>query len=278
MKEAVARTVARHRPVLLVAWAMSVHAHGAATECPSLGDLAGKRAVLANQQYNRSADPKHDHDLEVLVPLLQQTIGSSADLFSLEFASTLACWQGVHGLRADGQLTAKTRQALQNRWQSQRTLLGKATETPRSQLSVVPEPLRFRIGASPKSDAKLARQDAIDALVAMRAAARKNSALGTLMSASQHLSVVSAYRSSAQTRAIKQRTGADSTAIADRSVHMSGTAFDLYVGGERTSAIGTNRVHQVRDYPTYRWLLQNARTFGFVNYYYEPWHWEFVGA
>ncbi len=29
--------------------------------------------------------------------------------------------------------------------------------------------------------------------------------------------------------------------------------------------------------PAYRWLLANARRFGFVNYVFEPWHWEWTG-
>ena len=28
---------------------------------------------------------------------------------------------------------------------------------------------------------------------------------------------------------------------------------------------------------TYRWLLANASRFGFVNYPFEPWHWEWTG-
>jgi LAS superfamily LD-carboxypeptidase LdcB len=28
---------------------------------------------------------------------------------------------------------------------------------------------------------------------------------------------------------------------------------------------------------TYRWLLANAGRFGFVNYPFEPWHWEWTG-
>ena len=29
--------------------------------------------------------------------------------------------------------------------------------------------------------------------------------------------------------------------------------------------------------PTYRWLVANAGRFGFVNYPFEPWHWEWTG-
>jgi LAS superfamily LD-carboxypeptidase LdcB len=29
--------------------------------------------------------------------------------------------------------------------------------------------------------------------------------------------------------------------------------------------------------PAYRWLVANAGRFGFVNYVFEPWHWEWTG-
>ena len=29
--------------------------------------------------------------------------------------------------------------------------------------------------------------------------------------------------------------------------------------------------------PAYRWLVRYAARFGFVNYAFEPWHWEWVG-
>jgi hypothetical protein len=29
--------------------------------------------------------------------------------------------------------------------------------------------------------------------------------------------------------------------------------------------------------PAYRWLVQNAGRYGFVNYAFEPWHWEYTG-
>ena len=29
--------------------------------------------------------------------------------------------------------------------------------------------------------------------------------------------------------------------------------------------------------PAYRWLVANADRFGFVNYPFEPWHWEWTG-
>lgn len=55
------------------------------------------------------------------------------------------------------------------------------------------------------------------------------------------------------------------------SAHQSGRAIDFYLGGRNSS---TN-VAQLRNLPAYRWLVANARRFGFYPYEREPWHWEY---
>jgi LAS superfamily LD-carboxypeptidase LdcB len=42
------------------------------------------------------------------------------------------------------------------------------------------------------------------------------------------------------------------------------------------SSADANRLYQVGT-PAYRWLVANAARFGFVNYVFEPWHWEWIG-
>jgi zinc D-Ala-D-Ala carboxypeptidase len=48
------------------------------------------------------------------------------------------------------------------------------------------------------------------------------------------------------------------------------------VGGEPVKTEDANRLIQVQT-PAYKWLVKNAHRFGFYPYFYEPWHWEFVG-
>jgi LAS superfamily LD-carboxypeptidase LdcB len=55
------------------------------------------------------------------------------------------------------------------------------------------------------------------------------------------------------------------------SAHQSGRAIDFYLGGRNAS----NNVAQLRTLPAYRWLVANARRFGFYPYQREPWHWEY---
>jgi len=59
--------------------------------------------------------------------------------------------------------------------------------------------------------------------------------------------------------------------------HTTGRALDLYVGGEPVETKDANRAIQVQT-NAYHWLVQNADKFGFRPYYYEPWHWEYVGT
>ena len=96
------------------------------------------------------------------------------------------------------------------------------------------------------------------------------------------LTIVSAFRSPAYDAA-KCAAGANCNGVAKArcSAHRTGTAVDLYVGAapghSPVDSDDANRLHQSKT-PAYRWLVQNAARFGFVNYVFEPWHWEWTGA
>jgi LAS superfamily LD-carboxypeptidase LdcB len=57
-------------------------------------------------------------------------------------------------------------------------------------------------------------------------------------------------------------------------------ALDLVVGaapGQRVdSSADANRLAMSKT-PAYRWLVLNAPRYGFLNYAFEPWHWEWAG-
>ena len=56
--------------------------------------------------------------------------------------------------------------------------------------------------------------------------------------------------------------------------------MDVYLGAARgfgpDSSADANRLYLSRS-QAYRWLVYNAWRFGFVNYVFEPWHWEWTG-
>lgn len=55
------------------------------------------------------------------------------------------------------------------------------------------------------------------------------------------------------------------------SAHQSGRTVDMYLGGKNSSS----NVNNLRKTPAYKWLVINARRFGFYPYTREPWHWEY---
>jgi hypothetical protein len=64
------------------------------------------------------------------------------------------------------------------------------------------------------------------------------------------------------------------------SAHRTGLAMDVYLGAapgfSPDSSADANRLYLSRQV-AYRWLVLNARRFGYVNYPFEPWHWEWTG-
>jgi D-alanyl-D-alanine carboxypeptidase len=71
--------------------------------------------------------------------------------------------------------------------------------------------------------------------------------------------------------------GCDNVTRAPCSAHRTGIAFDIVVGsapgGRVDSTEDANRLAMSRS-PAYLWLVRNAHRYGFVNYVFEPWHWE----
>jgi LAS superfamily LD-carboxypeptidase LdcB len=94
------------------------------------------------------------------------------------------------------------------------------------------------------------------------------------------LDVFSAYRSPDYDAARCERDGnCQGITRAKCSPHRTGLALDLVVGAAPgygvDSTADPNRLVQSQT-PAYQWLVKNAGRFGFVNYLFEPWHWEYV--
>lgn len=53
--------------------------------------------------------------------------------------------------------------------------------------------------------------------------------------------------------------------------HLSGLAVDLWMG----SGVSGKNASIQRDSNAYKWLVENAKLFGFTGYCPEPWHWEY---
>jgi D-alanyl-D-alanine carboxypeptidase len=97
----------------------------------------------------------------------------------------------------------------------------------------------------------------------------------------QELTVFSGYRDPADDAArCTAEQNCQGLVRAECSAHRTGLAVDLILGSApgfaADSSDDTNRLYQSRT-PAYLWLVANARRYGFVNYVFEPWHWEWTG-
>ncbi|MCW5759125.1 MAG: D-alanyl-D-alanine carboxypeptidase family protein, partial [Phenylobacterium sp.] len=123
------------------------------------------------------------------------------------------------------------------------------------------------------------RPRALEAYRAMVAAARAE--VPEIAADPRNLTIFSGYRSpSADAARCAAEGNCNGIVRARCSAHRTGLAADLFVGAapgfSADSTADANRLFMTRT-AAYRWLLANAGRFGFVNYPFEPWHWEWTG-
>jgi hypothetical protein len=209
-----------------------------------------------------------------------RTIGTRCASDTKAFAATLATWQARHRLPATGAVDPTTLGAMKHDWQHARPFIaafktGVCPDAAADENLADIAPKEGWLGKRSKLDRR-----ALAALRRMVAAARADDP--RIARDPQMLTIVSAFRSPAYDAA-KCANGANCNGIAKArcSAHRTGTAVDLFVGAapgqSPVSTDDDNRLHQSRT-PAYRWLVKNGARYGFVNYVFEPWHWEWVGA
>ena len=216
---------------------------------------------------------------EVYVPAVAHEIATTCDPATPGFAAALAKWQGAHHLAATGMLDEPGFAALKEIWQGRRPYVAL-----RNQGNCPPPPSPERLAPPRSSEAYLGkpiqlRTTTLAAYRRMVAAARAG--VPGLKADPRWLTIFSGFRDPAND-ALRCATEGNCQGItrAQCSAHRTGLALDLYVGqapgyGADSSA-DPNRRAMVRT-RLYAWLLVNAKQFGFVNYVFEPWHWEWTG-
>ena len=213
------------------------------------------------------------------VPLIQHEIGTEENADAAEFAKNLSIWQKAAGLSSNGIFDAKTMLEFVKLWQSRR--LKNIVEATDDLLFFAPIADFY----DPTRDPTLlgVEKETYSAYKKMIQAAMKDENLRlrtkgeNLADAEKFLKIVSSYRSSAYQQKLREREpNAGRAALAFKSPHFTGRALDIYVGGEPVTTKDFNRAIQIKT-PVYLWLVKNAEKFGFYPYFYEPWHWEYVG-
>jgi zinc D-Ala-D-Ala carboxypeptidase len=267
---------------LFVTWISAAHVGSLQGTCrggEQYAAIATQNAITL-QAASLAPFGRPEQGWRIYEPQVAAAIGTTCAGDTKRFAANLARWQSRNRLRVTGAVDAATLGALKQRWQGARPFIRGFSN------GACPD------AASDHSLAELARHEgwlgkpgkldarALDALREMVDAAR--AADPRIRADANMLTIVSAFRSPAYDAA-KCAAGANCNGIAKArcSAHRTGTAVDLYVGAapghSPVDTADANRLYQTRT-PAYRWLVKNAARFGFVNYVFEPWHWEWVGT
>ncbi|HEX3652981.1 MAG TPA: D-alanyl-D-alanine carboxypeptidase family protein [Rhizomicrobium sp.] len=212
------------------------------------------------------------------VPLISNETGTDCPAESAGFAKALATWQSAHGLSGTGTVDTNTLQKLKEVWQAKRPFVQQSAH---HQCPAPPNESTLAQATTAESYGGKQihlRTEALAAYRDMVAAARKD---GVLSSDQKLLQIFSAYRSpdyDAARCAVENNCTGVVRAVC--SAHRTALAMDVYLGAAPgstpDSSADINRLF-ISKSPAYRWLVKNAARFGFVNYPFEPWHWEFVG-
>lgn len=206
---------------------------------------------------------------EIYIPLIQKTIGNDANYNSAEFANALKNWQIKNGCKnQNGILDVDTFLHFKDIWQSSRKIKSAFKETESVSISRKDlydskrEPSLSKIGGK----TYLAYQ-------AMITAAKQDGLNES------DLKIVASNRTLARLKMLQKSNLSSKAGVSlasKNSVHFTGRALDLFVGGDPVNSDDANRLKQTKS-KAYLWLLKHGEEFGFKNYFYEPWHWEFVG-
>jgi hypothetical protein len=214
-------------------------------------------------------------------PLISRLLTTDDAASTADFASALSRWQKGAGIEPSGVLDDETLYRMVSGWQGAR-LRNKGHARP-EELLLAPtsdfyDPTRPEALRHVERETYAAYKRMVAAAAADPALGLKLTASGELAPEERYLKIVSSFRSPEyQAQLRRQSPNSGRAGLAVNSPHFTGRALDIYVGGEPVETKDSNRAIQVQT-AVYRWLVQNAERYGFRPYYYEPWHWEYVGT
>lgn len=251
----------------------------AKTSTAAFGAAASQNAALRNE-VTWTFGGKQQRGWSLYELLIGRTLKTQEDSATSDFASAVATWQKRSGLRSDGVLDEDSLMRLVSQWQSNRLKI-RTPATP-DQLLTAPgtdfyDPSRAEELRQVERNTYAAYKRMIAAALADPELKLARSSSGELAPGEKFLKIISAFRSREYQEELRRRSpNAGRAGLAVNSPHFTGRALDIYVGGDPVDTKDSNRAIQVNT-PAYRWLVRNAERFGFRPYFYEPWHWEYVG-
>ena len=247
----------------------------------SLFAEAAARNTALKYELGWAFGGKQQRGWYLYTPLISRTLETGDEAAGSDFASALSRWQTQAGLRPSGVLDGETLYRMVSTWQGAR-LKHKEYATPdrllQAPASDFYDPTRADALRQVERETYAAYKRMVAAAAADPGLGLKVTAAGELAPEEKFLKIISSFRSREHQASLRaQSPGSGRAGLAVNSPHFTGRALDLYVGGEPVETKDSNRALQVQT-PAYRWLVANAERFGFRPYYYEPWHWEYVGT
>lgn len=239
------------------------------------GAAAANAASLSTLAWSPFGKP--ETGWEIYAPRIAAEIGTSCTAGSDGFAAALARWQAQNKLPRTGVMDAAAFAVMLPRWHLARPFVRVNRD------GVCP-------GAPTEAGLATARPDesyggktiqlrpaALEAYRRMVAEARAAGVLGR----PEALKIYSGFRApDADAQRCARDRNCQGLIRTICSAHRTGLAADLFIdaapGFGPDSSADANRLVMARS-PLYRWMVSNAGRFGFVNYVYEPWHWEWTG-
>ncbi len=215
----------------------------------------------------------------IYAPRIGAEIGTACGPGSTRFAAALARWQAGHDLPQTGLLDGATFDVMKTRWTKARPFAvinanGQCPNAP-ALVGLARAKPNEAYGEKPA----MLRPGALEAYRRMVEAARKDGVVSERDP--RVLTIFSAFRDPAADAARCARdNNCQGVTRTICSAHRTGLAMDLYIaaapGHGPDSSADDNRRAMARS-DVYRWMVLNAGRFGFVNYVFEPWHWEWTG-
>jgi LAS superfamily LD-carboxypeptidase LdcB len=253
----------------------------ASTTSAAIFSAAAERNTVLKYELDWAFGGKQQHGWYLYVPLITRMIKAEDEVRPHDFASALARWQQSSGLNASGVLDDETLYRMVSEWQGSRL----KEKAPAQAHQLLLAPASDFYDPSRPDELRQVERETYAAYKRMIAAAAADPSLGLgvnaageLLPSERYLKIISSFRSREyQERLRRQSPHSGRAGLAVHSPHFTGRALDIYVGGEPVETKDSNRALQIQT-RAYKWLVKNADRFGFRPYYYEPWHWEYVGT
>ncbi len=260
-------------PAAPLLWRAGLWCGGSAAQHRAAQANAASLASLPIEPFGRA-----ETGWAIYAPTIQRDVAVRCAPQRPGFAGALSRWQANQALPATGVFDTVSLGRLKAGWQARRPFVAVRAQ------GICPSPPAEADLAAARPEETLGktvrlRPGALAAYRRMVAAAREDNP--GLVGDPDALKLFSGYRNPAEDEArCAAEANCQGVVRAACSAHRTGLALDLGVGAApgfmADSSADANRLFQSRT-PAYRWLVRNAGRFGFVNYVFEPWHWEWTG-